>query len=460
MNEKENLNNQLFKHMKLNIIAFAIIFILFGIFIFQTVSRITYKEIDKELLNAIDEFRIIEYDCQVPIISFNSNLFNNNDESNIKRNSKYNESILGFPRLEIANQRDYFLSRKIRNPKIVFILRDAVYDILNTDDLGIIYDNYFEELTFDSNSLNKIYEITLDGKYHYRAINLKLDYQEDDNQDRYIQLLINVDSERNLLDSYMQIIISATLFGIALSIIASYILSKRTLIPIKETIERQSEFVENVSHELRTPLTIIQAKQELLLQEPKSRIMDKIEDISLTLEETKRLSKLTKDLLILTRADYKNMTIQKEEVEIDKFIENLAKPYIEFAEIQEKKIILDLMFNQIASIDVNKLHQVIVILLDNSLKYTECGDTITISTYLKENKCVIEVKDTGIGISDEGIKRVFDRFYREDKTRNREKGGFGLGLAIAYSVVKAHNGSIKASHNKPKGTIFTIRLPK
>ncbi len=73
---------------------------------------------------------------------------------------------------------------------------------------------------------------------------------------------------------------------------------------------------------------------------------------------------------------------------------------------------------------------------------------------------MIDVKDTGIGISDSGIHHVFDRFYREDKARNRETGGSGLGLAIAHSIVKAHNGNIKASHNKPKGTIFTIKLPR
>ena len=197
-----------------------------------------------------------------------------------------------------------------------------------------------------------------------------------------------------------------------------------------------------------------------MLQEPDSKIIDKIEDISLTIEETKRISKLTKDLLLLARADSKTMKIKKEEIEVDKFIENFIKPYIELAEMQNKKIILNLNFDNIISIDVNKIHQVLVILLDNALKYTEEKDSVTISTFNKDGKCLIEVKDTGIGISDEGIKRVFDRFYREDKARNRETGGTGLGLAIAFSIIKAHNGTIKASHNKPKGTIFTIRLQK
>ena len=79
---------------------------------------------------------------------------------------------------------------------------------------------------------------------------------------------------------------------------------------------------------------------------------------------------------------------------------------------------------------------------------------------MKDGKCNIEVRDTGIGISDNGLKEVFTRFYREDKARNRETGGSGLGLSIADTIIKAHGGTIKASHNEPKGTIFTIKLPK
>ena len=88
------------------------------------------------------------------------------------------------------------------------------------------------------------------------------------------------------------------------------------------------------------------------------------------------------------------------------------------------------------------------------------GDEITIKTYQKDNKCVIEVLDTGVGISDEAIKHVFERFYRADNARSRETGGSGLGLSIADMLISKHNGTIKAGHNGNKGTIFTIRLPR
>ena len=105
-----------------------------------------------------------------------------------------------------------------------------------------------------------------------------------------------------------------------------------------------------------------------------------------------------------------------------------------------------------------KIKQLLVILLDNAIKYTEENDTIDIDIHNHEEKLFINVKDTGIGISDEGLKHIFERFYREDKARSRASGGTGLGLAIAHTIVKNHGGSIKLVHNKPKGTHVIVKI--
>ena len=169
---------------------------------------------------------------------------------------------------------------------------------------------------------------------------------------------------------------------------------------------------------------------------------------------------MVKDLLQLSRADNKKMNLQKESINIDDYIKEIVSPYMEVAELEEKSIILNLNYKADVKVDTNKIYQLMIILLDNAIKYTETNDKIEICTYQKDNKCVIEVKDTGIGVSEEGLKRIFERFYREDAARNRETGGSGLGLSIANMIVSAHNGTIKVSHNNPKGTVFTIRLPK
>ena len=169
----------------------------------------------------------------------------------------------------------------------------------------------------------------------------------------------------------------------------------------------------------------------------------------------KDFGKLTKDLMLLARADSNVVTINKEDIEIDKLIKEIALPYQEFAEAQGKKINLNLNYEKAINIDRNKIHQLMVILLDNAMKYTEKNEKIEINTYVKDGKCNIEVRDTGIGVNDETIKHAFDRLYREDKARSRATGGSGLGLAIAKNIVERHNGIITA-HSYRGYTTFKV----
>lgn len=306
-----------------------------------------------------------------------------------------------------------------------------------------------------SANLEKIYNLQIDNQYNYRVINFETTKND---ETIYIQVLANVDGEAGTLENMKNTLILGTIVLVLISMIASYILSKRAMRPMIIAYEKQTEFVQNASHELRTPLTIIQAKQELLLIEPNKKIIEKSEDINLTLKETRRLSKLIKELMELARADNKKIKIEKQSTDINELIKEIVKPYVELAEIQNKKLKLELEYNKKIQINQNKINELFVILLDNSLKYTNEGDTITIRTYAKDGKCNIEVQDTGIGISKEGIKHIFERFYREDKARSRQTGGNGLGLAIAQNIVTLHKGTIKAEHNNPKGTVIKIKI--
>lgn len=438
MEGKTELKVKLFKLIISNILILLTMFLIFGLFIFFMIKSSVYTTVDKEL-----------YETRIQVLEI--------DKMFELSNNKRPTGEIQFFRKALKEYRDYAITRNAINPNVIMILRDEKGNIVSNEfDRFYTYSN---EIDFDFKNLDKIYDEEIAEKYNYRGINFEIS-KIPENSGKYVQLLINVDSERRLLNGYLQIIGYSIVIICGLSLVVSYFISKKTLAPLKESMTKQMEFVQNVSHELRTPLTIIQAKQELLLQEPNSKIIDKSEEIVLSLNETKRLSKLVKDLLVLSRADNQKMTIQKEEVNIDDYIKEIVSPYIEVAELEEKKINLNLEYNMDISIDVNKIYQLMIIILDNAIKYTETGDEIQINSYSKDNKCVIEVKDTGIGISDEGLKRIFERFYREDRARNRETGGVGLGLSIANMIVTAHNGTIKASHNLPKGTVFTIRLPK
>lgn len=443
MEEQSEVRVNLLKHIAYNLIGFATIFIIFGIFIFCLVENIAYSNINQSLYDSKEQ--LLELDNEHINVFINSREFKEIDTRELIQDT-------------LKTYQDKIITRRIVNPNIIVILRDMEGNIVNEDDL-MRMNEYFEDISFNKNNLDKIYELKIGNQYSYRGLNFIF---EGNNivDSRYVQLLINVDSEKAIVNNYFQIISASIIVGIVCSFFASVVLSKKTLKPLEENVIRQMEFVQNVSHELRTPLTIIQAKQELLLQEPNSKIIDKSEDISLTLNETKRLTKLVKDLLILSRADSNKLVLQKENINIDEYIKEIVSPYKEIAEMEGKNIELELNYKLDIDVDTNKIYQLIIILLDNAIKYTEQNDVIKIKTYMKDNKCVIEVSDTGIGVSDEGLKRIFERFYREDTARSRETGGSGLGLSIANYIVTAHGGTIKASHNSPKGTVFTIRLPR
>ena len=439
MSEQKRMKKQLYKNMFYIYIVFIILFLLFDVIIYNKISTSVYKSIDEQLNNEISRYS-------------NGSI----KEKELKEPRELPEKE--YPPIEedesIKNREDILF--KDINPRLVCIIRNENGEVVNKNNIGRTYEKYFQEIEFDSKNVNNTYMVKIADEYNYRGVTI-VRYNEND-QLEYIQFLANVDGEIQTLDNVSFILIVGTAVIIAISMFASYILSRRALNPIMVSWKKQTEFVQNASHELRTPLTIIQAKQELLLQEPHKKIIDKSEDINISLTETKRLSKLVKDLMILARADSNEVMLEKSNIDIDNVIKNILSPYIEFAELEGKEVIMNLQYGKNILLDESKISQLIVILLDNAIKYTTKGDTITINTYSKEGKFNLEVIDTGIGMSNEGIKHAFDRFYREDKARSREKGGSGLGLAIAYMITQLHGGNIKIMQNQPKGTKINVKI--
>lgn len=418
MDEEEQVKKQLIKNMILNLITFSIIFYILGIVIYSKFSNFVYNSADNELQNAVIQLE----DSQ--------------------RNGEILPRVIEEERLNIREQ----------SPRLVFIQRDSDGNIKEIEENEYL-NEVFNDVYFDRTQINHIYEITIDNQYKYRGIN----YQLEDGE--YTQILINVNGEEDIIERFTTTLVIVLVISVILIIIASYVLSKKTLKPIISSWKKQSEFVQDASHELRTPLAIIQAKQELLLEKPNSTILDNAEDINITLKETKRLTKLIKELMELARNDSKEINLKKQKIDLDKEIKETVEMYQETAKSQGKNLINQLEFGQEIEIDLNKLKELLIILLDNSIKYTEKKDTITVKTYKKEGKCFIEVIDTGIGISKEAKEHVFERFYREEKSRVREKGGTGLGLSIAYNIVKLHKGTIRIDKNYEDGTRMIIRLP-
>ena len=427
MNEKNEIRKQLIKNMFLNFIIFTAILLVFDLIIYNEVAYSLYNSIDKELQNSVNRI------------------------GNMQQPEKINDRVerdfyKDFEKIEPRN--------KAINPRLIRIERNEIGEIKNEEELGAI-SNYVDEITFNNTSLNTVYNLQIQNEYNYRCINFE---EERNGEIIYIQILANVDGEAVTLTNMKNTLIFGTITLVVVSMVVSYVLSKKTIKPMMVAYKKQTEFVQNASHELRTPLAIIQAKQELLLTEPNAKIIDKSEDINLTLKETRRLTKLISELMELARNDENNKSLEKQDTDLNKLIKEIATPYIDIAKMQEKEIKLDLNYNKNIKLNQSKINQLLVILLDNAVKYTNSGDTITIKTYDKDSKCNIEVQDTGIGISDESINHIFERFYRDDKARSRQTGGNGLGLSIAKTIVNLHGGTIRAFHNNPKGTIIRLRI--
>ena len=418
MDQGKNIKRNLLKNTFINFVIFAFILLLFDLIIYNQVTSSLLRDVDEQLKNS-------------------ERIFLNKP-----------------PEDERGHQGNREISNREFSPRIINILRNIDGEIEDVQNLGNLAD-FASDIKFDKNNLNNIYNLKNNNIYNYRAINIKVN---EDGTEKYMQILINIDAETSTISNIINILILATIILIIISILVSYILSKRNIKPIIKMYNKQTEFVQNASHELRTPLTIIQAKQELLLKNPNAKIIDKSEDINLTLKETKRLTKMIKELMDLARADDGNYQIEKAEIDIDSLIKDVALPYMELANIQEKELKLTLNYNKKINRNKNKLSELIIIILDNAIKYTSKKDMIEIKTYQKDKKCCIEIIDTGIGVDEKDIKYIFDRFYRADKARSKETGGTGLGLSLAQTIVKMHGGIIKASHTNPKGLTILIKL--
>ena len=430
MSEEKQVKKKLLKNVLLNLITFTIIFTILGIIIYGQFRSSLYLSADSELerSNSRREFRIEKEDRfqEKSGIHEHSDIFENSNTNN---------------NLDNLNEQE-------RNPRLIFITRDSYGNISEQDNLNDI----FENAAFDKTNLNNIYEITI-SNYAYRGINYL-------NQDgTYSQVLINVDSEKTIAEEFIKNLVISFSISVVIILIASYILSKWTLKPIIASWKKQTRFVQDASHELRTPLAIIKAKQESLLENPESKIIDNAEDISITLQETQRLTKLIKELMELAKNDSDKLRLNKQKFNLDKELNSLVQLYKDLSENEDKNLNVSFEYKEEINADLNMIKQLVVILLDNSIKYTKSKDSIDIKTYKQDGKAVLEVVDTGIGISNEAIDHIFERFYREEKSRNREKGGMGLGLSIAYNIVNLHKGTIKFDKNREKGARVVVKLP-
>lgn len=221
----------------------------------------------------------------------------------------------------------------------------------------------------------------------------------------------------------------------------------------------QKKFVANVSHDFRSPLTSIKGYLEAMLD---GTIPPELHEkyLTIVLNETERLTKLTGSLLALNNLNTKGMMLDKSTFDINKIIRNTAASFE--GTCQHKAIAIELILTGdelFVTADVGKIQQVLYNLLDNAIKFSHPDSIIKIETTEKHNKVFVSVKDSGIGIPKDDLKLIWDRFYKSDLSRGKDKKGTGLGLSITKEIIRAHGEHINVISTEGVGSEFIFSLP-
>jgi two-component system, OmpR family, sensor histidine kinase ArlS len=226
---------------------------------------------------------------------------------------------------------------------------------------------------------------------------------------------------------------------------------------LQSSYELQNQFVSDASHELRTPISVIQGYANLLDRWGKddSKVLE--ESIAAIKSESEEMKDLIENLLFLARGDKDVQKVEKEYFYINELIDEVIK---ETKLVDDShQIVCDRNESISIHADYSLLKEAIRIFMDNSLKYTNQGGRIEFKCYSRDNKAIISIEDTGIGIPKEDLPHVFDRFYRADKSRTKQTGGTGLGMAIAKWIVLRHGGTIKVQSEINVGTKIEVAIP-
>ncbi|WP_219837339.1 cell wall metabolism sensor histidine kinase WalK [Paenibacillus sp. R14(2021)] len=297
------------------------------------------------------------------------------------------------------------------------------------------------------------------GKHSYRV----LQFPNDDQKPYFIVsvgIVRSLDDAKSTLRSLTWDIAAAIIAGVVISILSGLFLARRALIPIRNSWEKQQRFVADASHELRTPTAVIQAQTELLLRYPAHSIEQESAHIAVILKESNRMNRLLGDLLTLARSDSNQLQIQSSAIALDVLLQELSEQFRLLSSTKEIEIVTDVQKPLSIWGDEGRVRQLLIILLDNALKYTPASGRIEVVGQYRSNFVFIGVMDTGCGISEADLPYVFDRFYRGDKARSRAEGGTGLGLSIAKWIVDAHGGMIRIDSRVNAGTRVELFLPR
>ena len=431
------------KHFLHFFVVFTVIFVALSVIILQTMTSGIYKSTDESIEKLVKN----------PLLLTNLALHGNNSTTIFSDGSVVNQG-------NASDSSSVNSQISIFSPNQTVILYDKKGQILNAD-TNLRTATIADSLKFNKSDVGKISTITIKTasgeSLLYRTKTFKVSFDKNITTNiAYIQLFVNVDQLSDSLSRSQFIILTTMVSFWLISLVASIYLSRWSQKPVLTAYEKEKNFVENASHELRTPLAILQNRLELLFQKPTATIIDQSENISQSLAEVRNMRMLTSNLLDLAKRDG---GLKVELTSVDQtYFEKIFENYKLLAENSGREFTSSVNFKDRVKLDESLIKQVLTILFDNAVKYSDTGSCIDIKVEKTGQSLVITTSDNGYGISNDDKKKIFDRFYRVDKARTRQKGGFGLGLSLAKQIIDACGGRIDVQDNHPQGTKFIIKL--
>ena len=276
----------------------------------------------------------------------------------------------------------------------------------------------------------------------------------------YLQVAVDLDPVRDSLGRSRLFLALGIPITLGITGIMGWILAGLAMKPVRQSYEQLQRFTADASHELRAPIAAILSNAQvgiLTSVEESSQVRQRLENI---VTQSKYMSALITNLLFLARNRRKLNPQDISKVDVIELLNSTSAPYRSLAKEKGLEFVADIPVRAVnIKGDRDLLQQAIANLLDNAFKYTSSGGRVELKLEVKARRLIIEIEDTGVGIPASDLPHIFDRFYRVDKARTRDTGGFGLGLAIAQQIIQAHNGKITVESEVKKGTIFQICLP-
>lgn len=268
-----------------------------------------------------------------------------------------------------------------------------------------------------------------------------------------LMVLTDRTAEIEMMNKLKRISLIVGIISVILISAASYFLSGIVVRPLKDTFEKQKQFISDASHELKTPLTVIAANADVLEGEiGENRWLNYIHD------QTDRMNVLVNDLLVLSRLENSSRDFITEDFDLSRAVTNAALPFECQAFENNKNFVLNIDDGIHINGSEQHIKQMTGIFIDNALKYSKESGTVRVSLTKEDNKAILSVYNTGSGVPEDDVEKLFERFYRSDESRARSTGGYGLGLAIAKSIIDKHKFRVQVENQEGRSICFVVTM--